>query len=161
MCHAVPVLNVASATIPESKLRPATGGPDGLHGATGSRDYFPELPGDHSQKDPCQNNPSQGIKFDNGKRRASLLPTGILNVVIDILEMGAKKYALNNWQKVENGRTRYYDAALRHIDAWWNGIPLDEETGKHHLAHAICCLMFAMWLDGNKGIKVNGTISRT
>lgn len=97
--------------------------------------------------------PSKGLKFDNGKRRASLLPTGVLNIVIDVLELGAKKYALNNWQKVENGRTRYYDAALRHIDAWWNGQSHDQESGLHHLAHAICCMMFLMWLDKEKETK--------
>jgi hypothetical protein len=96
---------------------------------------------------PSTPEPVQGLKFDTNKRRASLLPFGVLNIVIDVLEIGAKKYSLNNWQKVDNARTRYYDAALRHIDAWWSGQVLDEETGKHHLAHAICCMMFLIWFD--------------
>lgn len=88
-----------------------------------------------------------GIKADSNKRRYSLLPTGTINEVVDVLEFGSAKYADDNWQKVDNARTRYYNAALRHVDAWWNGEVKDDETGKHHLAHAICCLMFLMWFD--------------
>lgn len=91
---------------------------------------------------------SQGRKDDSAKRRYSLLPTGTVNSVVDVLEFGSKKYADNNWQKVPNAKTRYYDAALRHIDAWFNGEIKDSETGLPHLAHAICCLMFLMWFDG-------------
>lgn len=90
----------------------------------------------------------QGRKDDNSKLRYSLLPVGTVNQVVQVLEFGSKKYADNNWQKVENARTRYYDAAMRHMDAWFNGDLKDDETGLHHLAHAICCLMFLMWFDG-------------
>lgn len=95
----------------------------------------------------------QGRKDDSSKRRYSLLPKGAVNSVVDVLEFGSKKYADNNWQKVPSARTRYYDAAMRHIDAWWNGELLDldkgDQKGSHlpHLAHAICCLMFLMWFD--------------
>jgi len=89
----------------------------------------------------------QGRKDDSSKLRYSLLPVGTVNQVVQVLEFGSKKYADNNWQKVPNARTRYYDAALRHIDAWFNGDLKDNETGLHHLAHAICCLMFLMWFD--------------
>lgn len=89
----------------------------------------------------------QGRKDDSSKLRYSLLPVGTVNQVVQVLEFGSKKYADNNWQKVENSRTRYYDAVMRHIDAWWHGEKTDSETGLHHLAHAICCLMFLMWFD--------------
>ena len=89
----------------------------------------------------------QGRKDDSAKIRYSLLPVGAVNQVVQVLEFGSKKYADNNWQKVENSRTRYYDAAMRHIDAWLNGDLKDAETGLPHLAHAICCLMFLMWFD--------------
>ena len=89
----------------------------------------------------------QGRKDDSAKRRYSLLPTGTVNSVVDVLEFGSKKYADNNWQKVPSAKTRYYDAALRHIDAWFSGETKDSETGLPHLAHAICCLMFLMWFD--------------
>ena len=89
----------------------------------------------------------QGRKDDSAKRRYSLLPTGTVNSVVDVLEFGSKKYTDNNWQKVPSAKTRYYDAAFRHIDAWFSGETKDSETGLPHLAHAICCLMFLMWFD--------------
>lgn len=90
---------------------------------------------------------SEGKKFDNDKPRWSLVPQGVMDEVIRVLEFGARKYAPDNWKHVVDGETRYYDAAMRHIDAWWKGEQTDPETGKNHLAHAVCCLMFLMWLD--------------
>lgn len=89
----------------------------------------------------------QGIKFDNNKPRYSLLPKGAVNAVIDVLEFGAKKYEADNWQKVDNAKERYYNAAMRHIDKWWNGEKHDPETNIHHLAHASTNLFFLMWFD--------------
>lgn len=92
---------------------------------------------------------TEGVKLDSGKRRWSLLPRGTVPQVVDVLEYGARKYAPDNWQKVPDARRRYYDAAHRHIEAWWGGETRDPETGLHHLAHATCCLLFLIWVDGN------------
>lgn len=94
----------------------------------------------------CENL-EQGRKDDSAKRRYSLLPKGTVNSVVDVLGFGSKKYADNNWQKVPDAKARYYDAAMRHLDAWFNGELKDSETGLPHLAHAICCLMFLLWFD--------------
>lgn len=88
-----------------------------------------------------------GLKLDNGKPRHSLLPKGSISSIIAVLEFGAKKYEANNWQKVDNAKERYYDAAMRHIDSWWNGEKFDQETGIHHLAHAVTNLFFLKWFD--------------
>ena len=88
-----------------------------------------------------------GMKFDSNKPRHSLLPKGAVNSVIEVLEFGAKKYSADNWQEVENAKERYYNAAMRHIDLWWNGEKLDSETNVHHLAHAATNLFFLMWFD--------------
>lgn len=92
-------------------------------------------------------NVANGVKHDGGKWRMSLLPNGTLNAVMAVLEFGATKYAPNNWQHVPNSRERYYNAAHRHIDAWWQGEQTDSESGQPHLAHAVCCLLFLMWFD--------------
>ena len=89
----------------------------------------------------------KGIKYDSDKRRWSLVPVGVMNEVIDVLEYGSRKYSDNNWKKVPDARTRYYDASMRHIESWWQGEVDDPETQKSHLAHAICCLMFLYWVD--------------
>ncbi len=91
-----------------------------------------------------------GRKDDTGKLRWSLLPIASVMEIIKVLEFGAKKYAPNNWQLVPDAQTRYYDAMMRHIHAWRGGERSDPETGLHHLAHAGCCVLFAMWFDLTK-----------
>jgi Domain of unknown function (DUF5664) len=90
-----------------------------------------------------------GIKHDQQKPRWSLLPAGTVAQVVAVLEFGAGKYALDNWKHVENARQRYYDALMRHVQAWWQGERQDPETGLHHLAHAACCILFLIWIDDN------------
>lgn len=92
----------------------------------------------------------EGVKFDQGKPRFSLLPLKELGQVIDVLEYGARKYAPNNWQLVPSSNERYFDAAMRHIIAFRLGEKNDTESGKSHLAHAICCLLFWMWHSDNR-----------
>ena len=91
----------------------------------------------------------EGTKYDNQKPRWSLFPRGTLKAVLGVLEYGAQKYEPDNWQKLEDGKRRYYDAAMRHIGAWWDdGEVLDKESGLPHLAHAACCLLYLLWFDG-------------
>lgn len=86
-------------------------------------------------------------KHDAGKWRFSLVPMNAIRSVIDVLEFGAKKYAPDNWKTVPDARKRYFDATIRHVTAWWSGEKDDGESGLPHLAHAICCLLFLLWLD--------------
>jgi hypothetical protein len=88
-----------------------------------------------------------GVKFDNEKLRWSLLPLTSVQEVVQVLEYGATKYAPDNWMKVPDAQDRYWDAATRHIMAWKMGEKKDSETGKSHLAHAVCCLLYIMWFD--------------
>lgn len=90
---------------------------------------------------------TSGRKDDNGKARWDLLPWRQVQSAVDVLTFGAKKYADNNWQKVENPRERYFAAAQRHIADWRGGEKNDPESGLPHLAHAVCCLIFMMWFD--------------
>jgi hypothetical protein len=87
-------------------------------------------------------NTSKGRKFDGDKLEFGLLPPLALEEVVRVLTFGAKKYERNNWQKVPESKRRYFDAMERHIWAWKKGEKLDTESGIHHLAHAMCCLMF-------------------
>jgi hypothetical protein len=85
-----------------------------------------------------------GVKFDNDKPQWSLLPFKALKEVVDVLTYGAKKYAPDNWKKVPNAKQRYIDAGFRHFTAYAAGEKLDPETGKSHLAHALCCLLYLL-----------------
>ncbi len=91
----------------------------------------------------------KGKKFDDGKLRWDLLPYDVIEDVVDILTYGANKYGDNNWQKVDTDR--YVAALWRHFAAWRTGEELDKESGKHHLAHALCNLMFINWQEKHKG----------
>lgn len=77
------------------------------------------------------------------KPRWELLPWNAVEEVVEILTFGAKKYEDNNWARGARWG-RYMRAAISHITQWWRGEDLDPETGKSHLAHAVCCLIFLM-----------------
>ena len=84
----------------------------------------------------------EGHKLDQGKTRYDLIHTRSLKDLADVLTFGSKKYDDDNWMKVDNWKRRYDSAAMRHLQSWYSGDTLDEETGLPHLAHAMCCLMF-------------------
>ena len=90
-----------------------------------------------------------GRKDDSGKPRWSLMPFNELLEILLVLEHGASKYGVNNWKNVTESRDRYFNAAMRHLMAWWCGERNDPESGRGHLAHAACCLIFLMWNDNN------------
>jgi hypothetical protein len=89
-----------------------------------------------------QNATTGGRKFDGGKLEYGLLPPYALEETVKVLTFGAQKYERDNWQKVPDSKRRYFDALQRHMWAWKKGEQLDPESGIHHLAHAMCCLMF-------------------
>ena len=83
-----------------------------------------------------------GRKFDGGKLEYGLLPPLALEETVKVLTFGAQKYARDNWQIVPDAKRRYFDAVQRHMWAWKQGEQMDPESGIHHLAHAMCGLMF-------------------
>lgn len=95
---------------------------------------------------------TEGKKLDAGTRRFTLLPWSVVGEVVDVLEFGARKYAVDNWKKVPDAETRYVNAALRHVTAVIEGEKFDPESGLPHLAHAICSLMFARWFQRQEDV---------
>jgi hypothetical protein len=85
---------------------------------------------------------TEGRKFDAGKAEYGLIPPHALHAMVEVLTIGAQKYARDNWKYVEDRERRYFDAMQRHIWAWKRGEINDPEDNLHHLAHAMCCLMF-------------------
>ena len=101
-----------------------------------------------AEKDPILGpGDGKGVKYDTQKPRFSLLPMKPLMAVVEVLELGARKYAPDNWKKVENAQERYFDALMRHMIAWKMGEKHDPETGLNHLAHAACSILFMLWFD--------------
>ncbi len=88
-----------------------------------------------------------GQKFDDEKIRMDLLPFEALEAVAEVLTFGAKKYADNNWQLVENAKSRYVAALLRHLSAYMQNEINDKESGFSHIAHMATNALFLVWLD--------------
>ena len=86
-----------------------------------------------------------GQKFDQDKPRMDLLDAYATEELAKVLTFGAKKYAPHNWRKGIS-YARLIAAALRHIYAFARGEDIDEETGLSHMAHAMCCCMFLVWM---------------
>lgn len=84
-----------------------------------------------------------GKKHDSGKVRLELLSPGALEEVARVMTHGAVKYGDNNWRGGFKW-TRVIGAVKRHVSAWEKNEDLDPEFGTHHLAHAICGLMFLL-----------------
>jgi hypothetical protein len=82
-----------------------------------------------------------GVKADQGKLQWCLLPLKYLRGVVRVLMKGAAKYSPHNW-RAGMPWSQTYNAALRHLDAFWSGEDVDPETGESHLDHALCCLLF-------------------
>ncbi len=91
-----------------------------------------------------------GVKYDDNKPKFSLIKQDALMEMVAVLTYGAKKYSPDNWMHLDNARQRYFDAANRHLWQWFGGEERDEESGFHHLAHAMSSLMFIIQMDINK-----------
>lgn len=84
---------------------------------------------------------TEGIKHDKDKLPYELISPHALEAMATILKSGAEKYGDRNWERgMRWGRV--FGAAMRHMWAWWRRDASDPETGKSHLWHALCCLMF-------------------
>ena len=56
-----------------------------------------------------------------------------------VMQMGADKYGAYNWCDHPMKASTYYNAILRHLNAWWTGETLDPESGLPHIAHLRAC----------------------
>ena len=89
---------------------------------------------------------ADGKKFDEGKPMLGLVDTTFIWAIATIMTFGAKKYGANNWRLGMDWH-RPYDALQRHLTKWWDGEDVDLESGKSHLWHAACELMFLVWYE--------------
>lgn len=64
----------------------------------------------------------------------------LMEVGLGMLE-GARKYGRHNYRVSGARASVYYDAAMRHEMAWWEGQDLDPESGLSHISKAIATLI--------------------
>ena len=88
-----------------------------------------------------------GEKFDDGKLRYSLIPPSTTHALAEVLTFGANKYEPGGWRHVSNGKERYLDAAMRHLEAYRSGEVLDKESELSHLKHLLTNIAFLIELE--------------
>lgn len=88
------------------------------------------------------NNPKTvlGLK----KPAMSSVPPAALVHLMRAMADGRRKYGLMNWREKRVSATIYYDAALRHLLAWYDGEQSARDSGVHHLGHAMACLAIVL-----------------
>ena len=82
-----------------------------------------------------------GVKDNRGKPMIDLLPSKPLIAAAEIMAFGATKYKPHNW-RLGLSWSQTWASLQRHLLSFNDGEELDPETGKPHLAHALCQLMF-------------------
>jgi hypothetical protein len=79
--------------------------------------------------------------FGDARVPLSTVPATVLaEVAVGMLE-GSLKYGRHNYRVDGCRASTYYDAAMRHLMAWWEGEDIDPDSGTHHLTKAICSLL--------------------
>lgn len=84
------------------------------------------------------NNPKS--QFGTLKTPYRLMPTFPLALEAEVFALGAKKYGAHNWRETSVSSAVYFEAALRHLFAWYEGEDNDPESGVNHLAHVRACM---------------------
>lgn len=94
-----------------------------------------------------EQNPPQVKKDTNPKDavgvRKAPLSTVPANVIAEIglgMLEGARKYGRHNYREAGVRASVYYDAAMRHLMAWWEGEDIDADSGLSHITKALACL---------------------
>lgn len=87
-----------------------------------------------------------GRKFDEDKTVYWFLPWSAIEAIARVMMFGAKKYAVNNWQQIDDPK-RYINALYRHLNAWCEGEKNDKDSGFSHLWHVGCNALFIIWME--------------
>ncbi len=89
---------------------------------------------------------AEHTKHDSNKPDFTLVDPAVMLEIAEVFTHGAEKYSPDNWRQCTEPK-RYVAAAERHINAWLRGEEADVDTGKSHLAHAVCSLVMARGIE--------------
>lgn len=84
---------------------------------------------------------SNGLRYDDGKIPMELLSPIAMEGTALVLQFGAIKYELRNWEKGMHW-SKVIAPLLRHVFAFMRGEDNDAETGLPHVHHIGCNAMF-------------------
>ncbi len=87
----------------------------------------------------------QGLRFNEGKLKWSLISWRALEPLVKVLMFGAKKYAAHNWKKGVK-YTETCESLQRHMNAFLEGEDIDPESELPHVGHILCNAMFLSYM---------------
>ena len=83
-------------------------------------------------------NPKDAVGI--GKAPLSTVPAPFLHALGLAMMEGARKYGRHNYRTAGIRYSVYYDAAMRHLTAWWEGEDIDPDSGLPHPIKAAACM---------------------
>jgi hypothetical protein len=87
--------------------------------------------------------PDKTLRYNDGKPPLDMVPLHLLEGAASVLGASTQsgKYPKFNWA-LGGPYSDHYASLLRHLAKWARGEDNDEESGQHHLHHAMCNLLF-------------------
>ena len=88
--------------------------------------------------------------FGVNKVPLSAVPLPALMELALVMHHGAMKYGRHNYREAGVNASIYFDAAIRHLFAWFEGQDEDPDSGCHPLAHVMACCAIVIdggWMD--------------
>ena len=111
--------------------------PEGIKGIDARLAELPEpMPAlDGFGTQPVDNNPK--ARLGALKAPLHLVPPSVKIALSEALADGATKYGAYNWRDEPISVSTYKGGLERHMDAYWDGEEFAEDSGVHHLYHAL------------------------
>lgn len=91
---------------------------------------------DMSKHKPTNPKDAVGIR----KVSLSVVPAPVIAELGVAMLEGARKYGRHNYRAAGVRASVYYDAAFRHLAAWWEGEDIDPDSALSHVTKAIATL---------------------
>ena len=88
-------------------------------------------------------NLASGLRYNKSKPMYELLPGQPIRDIVDVLTVGAQKYAPRNWEKGLSW-SETLASLERHVSAFKRGEDFDMESNLPHMAHAACNALFLL-----------------
>jgi len=85
-----------------------------------------------------QTNPKDAVGIKKVPMSVVSAPV-LMEIGLGMME-GARKYRRHNYRVAGVRASVYYDAAMRHLMAWWEGEDIDPDSGLNHISKALACL---------------------
>lgn len=88
------------------------------------------------------------VRDDQGKLDWSLLPVEVIEEMLKVLMVGAKKYGKHNWRRPPYlSPSRIANSLKRHQAAFEKGERYDDSSGLLHTAHVAVNAAFQLYYD--------------